>query len=87
MSRRTSHASHQSRRASKLDVSKNQDDDEEASDKANTPKAISRFVDKSYQPVIVTGHDDSTIRFWTKNASEPFKYVKGMKKFNFFLKG
>jgi hypothetical protein len=32
-------------------------------------KALTRSVDFSYDPIIVTGHDDSSIRLWTHDVS------------------
>ena len=63
-----------SQRASKLD----RQNYYENSETTNKPKAITRFVDVSYQPVIATGHDDSTIRLWNESVS--FKYSSKIKK-------
>ena len=35
---------------------------------AKKQKVVRKEVNVNYDPVIVTGHDDSTIRFWTQNV-------------------
>lgn len=36
---------------------------------ANKPKAVTRIIDVEYQPIIATGHDDSTFRLWNESVS------------------
>lgn len=49
-------------------------------------KALTRSVDFSYEPVIVTGHDDSSIRFWHHDVSYIFNFM-GKKLDVLLLKG
>lgn len=40
----------------------------DSSEPKKKQKAVKREVNITYDPIIVTGHDDSTIRFWTKDV-------------------